>query len=195
MTQLELPLGPPAKPAPPGYTVFVDDNWHFMDEEERYKFGVFATAEEAIAACRRIVDEDLVRAFKPGMTADALFDWYVMAGNDPFVVPGVGFSAWDFAEWRCSELAGPADPTYSPISFEEFLRRRAAEAPGGHKLYEARREAPEEAKPALMEREKEFWKGVHSRLDPAWRAVLEETPVKTLKKDTGGGGYDYDFDD
>jgi hypothetical protein len=65
------------------------------------------------------------------------------------------------------------------------LRRRAAEAPGGHKLYEATRAAPEEAKPALRERAKEFWAGVHAGLDPAWRAVLEKAPVKKTPKKEG----------
>src|SRR5262249_34840269 len=93
-----------------------------MDEDERYTHGIFATPEEAIAACRSIVDRCL--AYKPGKTAEELYDGYVMAGDDPFVVPDVEFSAWDYAKWRCSELAGPADPDYSPSSFEEFLRRR-----------------------------------------------------------------------
>jgi hypothetical protein len=42
---------------------------------------------------------------------------------------------------------------------------------------------PEEAKPALREREKEFWAGVHSRLDPSWRAVIEELERETPKED------------
>lgn len=34
------------------YEVYVDDNFHFMDESERYKLGAFETCEEAIAACK-----------------------------------------------------------------------------------------------------------------------------------------------
>ena len=41
------------------YTVFVDDNFHFMDEGERCKLGEFKSAEAAIAAARKIVDEFL----------------------------------------------------------------------------------------------------------------------------------------
>jgi hypothetical protein len=34
----------------------VDDNFHLMDEEERYKLDDFAILEGAIAACRGLVD-------------------------------------------------------------------------------------------------------------------------------------------
>ena len=34
------------------YKVMVDDNFHHMDEDERYQHGVFLTAEEAISACK-----------------------------------------------------------------------------------------------------------------------------------------------
>jgi hypothetical protein len=33
----------------------VDDNFHFGREDELYQHGVFSGAEEAIAACKRIV--------------------------------------------------------------------------------------------------------------------------------------------
>ncbi|OKO82496.1 hypothetical protein [Bradyrhizobium sp. AS23.2] len=94
-----------------GYQVLIDDNFHYQDESERVKHGVFATPEEAVAACRSIVDEYLSGAFKPGMTADALFESYTMFGEDPFVVPDspgaapVKFSAWDYARQRCVEIA------------------------------------------------------------------------------------------
>jgi hypothetical protein len=38
------------------YQVLIDDNFHYQDESERVKHGVFATSEEAVAACRSIVD-------------------------------------------------------------------------------------------------------------------------------------------
>ena len=40
------------------YKVMVDDNFHYM-EDDRYELGTFSTIEEAIAACKRIVDDDL----------------------------------------------------------------------------------------------------------------------------------------
>jgi hypothetical protein len=87
------------------YKVMVDDNYHFMDEDERYELGVFDSAEAAIAACRRIVDEWLQHGYKPGMSADQLYEGYVGFGEDPFIVPledapQVKFSAWDYARER-----------------------------------------------------------------------------------------------
>jgi hypothetical protein len=89
----------------------VDDNFHYQNEDERYEHGVFSTAEEAIAACKRIVDEDLENLYKPGMTEQELYETYTMFGDDPFVVPldnidhAVQFSAWDYAKERCKVLA------------------------------------------------------------------------------------------
>lgn len=94
-----------------GYQVLIDDNFHYQDESERVKHGVFASPEEAVAARRSIVDEYLTDTFKPGMTADALFESYTLFGEDPFVVPDspedapVKFSAWDYARQRCSQIA------------------------------------------------------------------------------------------
>ena len=48
------------------YRVTIADNFHYMDEEERYRSGEFATLEDAIAHCRAIVDEFLDSAFEPG---------------------------------------------------------------------------------------------------------------------------------
>ena len=45
----------------PKYRVLVNDNAHYMDESEQDDHGVFANADEAIAACKEIVDDDLKR--------------------------------------------------------------------------------------------------------------------------------------
>ena len=88
------------------YKVMVDDNFHYMDEDERYHHGIFSTAEEAIAACKRIVDENLENQVKPGMTATELYESYTNFGSDPFVVTlspadeRIDFSAWDYARER-----------------------------------------------------------------------------------------------
>lgn len=95
------------------YTVFVDDNFHYMDESERYVLGEFPTLEAAIAASQAIVSEYLLAAFKPGMAAEALFASYKSFGEDPYIVatsspkPEVLFSAWDYAKQRCEELCMP----------------------------------------------------------------------------------------
>jgi hypothetical protein len=54
------------------YTVMVDDNFHFMDESHRWPRGEYATLEEAIAECKRMVDEDLATMHKSRMTAPEL---------------------------------------------------------------------------------------------------------------------------
>jgi len=92
-----------------GYAVYVDDNFHYQDEGERYKLGDFAAAGEALAAARKIVDDFLRQAFRPGMTARELYSAYQGFGEDPFIVsddPACVFSAWDYARERCAELTG-----------------------------------------------------------------------------------------
>jgi hypothetical protein len=98
------------------YAVLVDDNFHYMDEEARWEGGTFATAEEAVAACRTIVDEWLAHTYQPGMTSAHLYEQYTFFGDDPFVVPvGDGtervlFSARDYARSRAEILcAGQAE--------------------------------------------------------------------------------------
>jgi hypothetical protein len=72
-----------------GYKVLIDDNFHFMNEEYRGTGGEFATAAEAIAECKEIVDECLKPMLQPGMTAAALYEQYEGFGDDPFVVPSI----------------------------------------------------------------------------------------------------------
>jgi hypothetical protein len=92
------------------FRVLVDDNFHFMDESERYELGAFATLEEALTASCGIVDEFLLSAYKPGMTAQQLYFSYTSFGEDPFIIPdaseetAVEFSAWDYAKRRCEVM-------------------------------------------------------------------------------------------
>ena len=79
------------------YQVYCDDNFHFTDEDERGYIGEFATAEEAIAKCKEIVQESVEHCRKPGMTAEEIYEAYVDFGDDPFI-KGVKFSAWDYAK-------------------------------------------------------------------------------------------------
>jgi hypothetical protein len=89
------------------YTVYVDDNFQYMDEEARIKHGDYATLEEAVQACKTIVDACLTRTHEPGMSARKLYEGYVAAGDDPFIVgPGASFSAWTYARQRCEALCG-----------------------------------------------------------------------------------------
>jgi hypothetical protein len=82
------------------YKVIVDDNFHFMDEQERTAHGEFKTLDAAIEACKKIVDEYLALAYTPGMTAKDLYSNYVAFGDDPWIGGGDGvpFSAWNYAK-------------------------------------------------------------------------------------------------
>jgi hypothetical protein len=88
------------------YTVFVDDNFHYMDESERYKLGEFADCAAATAACKQIVDEFLISC---GGNNDAeLYKQYVTFGEDPWISSEDSeckFSAWNYARERAKELA------------------------------------------------------------------------------------------
>jgi hypothetical protein len=89
------------------YRVLVNDNFHYMDESERYELGVFATCCSAMEACRKIVDEYLLANYRFGMTNEALWESYTTFGEDPFIVStdtGCRFSAWDYARQRCEEI-------------------------------------------------------------------------------------------
>jgi hypothetical protein len=92
-----------------------DDNFHYMADDERSAHGTFATAEQALDACRRRVDQSLVHEYQQGgVTADALYDRYTDFGDDPFVValdgaPNVKFSAWNYAKQRAAELTAPGE--------------------------------------------------------------------------------------
>jgi hypothetical protein len=89
------------------FTVMVDDNFHYMDEDERRALGEFATWEEAVQAARQIVERSLSEHYKPGMTAEQLYSAYTGFGEDPFIVPkpeGQAFSAWTYAKQRCAQI-------------------------------------------------------------------------------------------
>ena len=87
------------------YTVFVDDNFHYMDASERYKLGEFEDCASAVAACKQIVDEFLTTC---GADTDAeLYHLYVTFGEDPWVASEDSeckFSAWNYARERAKEL-------------------------------------------------------------------------------------------
>jgi hypothetical protein len=101
------------------YKVLVDDNFHYMDEDERYALGEFDTAEGAIAACKKIVDNCLGRSHKPGITSRELFEDYVGFGEDPFIVPQTEphFSAWDYARERCMEICREEDAVATVLRY------------------------------------------------------------------------------
>ena len=92
------------------YKVMIDDNFHYMAEDERRELGTYDSAEEAIAACRNVVDAWLTANYKPGMSSAQLVEQYKSFGDDPFIVtlPGAPaeakFSAWDYAATRAQAM-------------------------------------------------------------------------------------------
>lgn len=114
------------------YRVLVDDNFHYMDESERWTLGEFETYQEALDASKRLVDAYLLATQQPGIPAHMLYQSYTMFGDDPFIIaeppsPDVEpcFSAWDYAKARCEELCS----------------HQPDEPPPGGKLYRAIEEA------------------------------------------------------
>ena len=87
------------------YRVLLADNFHFG--EEGVEHGEYASHDEAVAECRRILDEELAWYRRPGMTAADLYEGWIGFGSDPFVSPDDGkarFSAREYAWKRCQEI-------------------------------------------------------------------------------------------
>lgn len=94
------------------YRVMIDDNFHYHDLDERREQGTYETLEEALAACRGLVDRSLEQEYRPGISAEALHERYMSFGDDPFIVVVDGadesatFSAWSYAKERCRVICG-----------------------------------------------------------------------------------------
>lgn len=90
------------------YIVGVDDNYHYLDESERYNAACFNTYEDAVEYCKALVDKELMHLFRPGMTAEVLYDYYMDFGEDPFIRTDEDienyFSAWDYAKEKSKEI-------------------------------------------------------------------------------------------
>jgi len=89
------------------YEVYVDDNFHYMEDDERSLDGTFSDCDAAVARCKQIVESSLQAQYQPGMTAEQLFESYKSFGDDPSIKSIDGactFSAWGFAERRSAEI-------------------------------------------------------------------------------------------
>ena len=81
------------------YEVFIDDNFHYADEDERIAAGSYASLEEAIERCKEITIRSLKDLYEEEITPERLSAQWTMFGNDPFIVGGDGpvpFSAREF---------------------------------------------------------------------------------------------------
>lgn len=81
------------------YKVCVDDNYHYMDESERYTVGSYLSLEEAIRKCKEITIRSLEDLYEEDITPEKLSARWSMFGDDPFIIGGdeaVHFSAREF---------------------------------------------------------------------------------------------------
>lgn len=69
-------------PAPPAWTVFVDDNFHYMDERYRVEHGRYKTLDEAIAVCMSMTAASVSEYAEEGGR-----NTYTMFGEDPWISP------------------------------------------------------------------------------------------------------------
>jgi hypothetical protein len=92
------------------YRVLVEERFRRRADAARRELGAFETLEAAVAAARRVVDEYLLSAHRPGMRSDELFAGYAVFGRDPAVADDGGdldFSALEYALERCRALCAP----------------------------------------------------------------------------------------
>lgn len=92
------------------YRVMVDDNFHYMDESERYCAGEFSSGEEALREAKKILTDSL-RSMREGAKNPSdpkeIYERYIFFGEDPFIVGGdekVNFSAWTYAKEKAPEI-------------------------------------------------------------------------------------------
>ena len=81
------------------YKVYIDDNYHSMDESERYEVGSYNSLEKALEKCKKITIRSLEDLYEKGITPEKLSAQWSMFGEDPFIVGGGGpvpFSARKF---------------------------------------------------------------------------------------------------
>lgn len=95
-------------------TFFVEGLSKYHDAESQVRrLGEYETLQESIAASKRIIDEFLLREFKPGMTSAQLYAQYQGFGEVPCIfrddgmtmsIPG--FNHWQYATSRSAEICG-----------------------------------------------------------------------------------------
>ena len=86
------------------YKVFVDDNYHYMDESERHAAGSYSSLEEAVERCKEITIKSLEHFYENGITPDNLKAQWLMFGEDPFIVGGDGSVPFSARKFISTEL-------------------------------------------------------------------------------------------
>lgn len=70
----------------PEYKVYVDDNCHFMNEDERYLQGTYDSFEKAVTAARKVIDDFFAGVDIGKLTEEQLFSGWSHYGDNPFIV-------------------------------------------------------------------------------------------------------------
>jgi hypothetical protein len=83
-----------------------------MDEDDVSIDGTFAGYVAALNRCKSIVEASLQQQYRPGMSADDLYEAYTSFGDDPSILPPPpeAFSAWEYARKRCTEICEASRP-------------------------------------------------------------------------------------
>ena len=68
------------------YSVKVDDNYHSMDESERYDDASDRMLGQAIERCKAITMASLKACYEKGIDANKLHAQWLMFGDDPSIV-------------------------------------------------------------------------------------------------------------
>ena len=90
------------------YKVFVDDNYHYMDESERYVADSYSSLEDAVERCKELTIKSLEDLYEDGITPENLSAQWAMFGEDLYIVGAGGsvpFSARKFITTElCKEI-------------------------------------------------------------------------------------------
>lgn len=107
----------------PVYELLIDDNFHYMDEGERYCSGRFGSYEEALAKAERILEGEVENCWKPGQSAETTVGLYKSFGEDPFIRPAPVdrdfYSAWSHAEACAPEIVAKCEAAEDEEEAEE----------------------------------------------------------------------------
>jgi hypothetical protein len=68
------------------YTVMAEPNDPTYDDNPDYDVGVYANADEAVFACKAVIDDFLDEYVGKCTTPEELYDMYVKFGADPYIV-------------------------------------------------------------------------------------------------------------
>ncbi len=93
------------------YIVKVDDNFHYMDESERYTAGSYDTLKDAIKKCKEITIQSLEGFYEKDIKPNKLLAQWSFFGDDPFIITKdesqnkIPFSARKFITTKlCKEI-------------------------------------------------------------------------------------------